>query len=418
MTTGQFHSFAVDAIIIPSDRQRQDLSGIDDLADSISRLGLINPPVISRDGTLVAGERRLTACRQLGWTHIPIQYTDEMDPAQLHLIELEENIKRKDLTWQEEAKAIEAYHTLSKSIHGKEWREKDTGRSIGLKQNTISQYLSVAENLEDEKVATAPKLSVAAGYVTRKRERESASVALDIKRSLGIEEDEPSETPPLINTSFSEWIEQQDGKSSFNFIHCDFPYGINFDKQQGQNSANRDRYEDSFETYEALITDLDTAVKRGIVGESAHLMFWFSMSHFEYTKEKLEGQGWHVNQFPLIWGKSDNSGILPDPARGPRRNYETAFLCSRGDRKICSAVSNVWWGARRAFPTHASEKPLPMLQHFFRMFVDEHTIMLDPTCGGGSAVKAASKAEAKFAMGLEVDKETYAAALQGWEEMG
>jgi hypothetical protein len=47
-------------------------------------------------------------------------------------------------------------------------------------------------------------------------------------------------------------------------------------------------------------------------------------------------------------------------------------------------------------------RPQPMLRHFFEMFVDEHTIMLDPTCGSGTALRAAEALKAKYVLGVEI----------------
>jgi tRNA G10 N-methylase Trm11 len=46
-----------------------------------------------------------------------------------------------------------------------------------------------------------------------------------------------------------------------------------------------------------------------------------------------------------------------------------------------------------------------MLRHFFQMFVDENTSLLDPTAGSGSALRAAESLGAKRVLGLEVDQE-------------
>ena len=63
MTSGTFHIVALDSIVVKRDeRQRRELSDIDVLADSIRRLGLIHPIVVTRgELELVAGERRLAA---------------------------------------------------------------------------------------------------------------------------------------------------------------------------------------------------------------------------------------------------------------------------------------------------------------------------------------------------------------------
>jgi predicted RNA methylase len=46
-----------------------------------------------------------------------------------------------------------------------------------------------------------------------------------------------------------------------------------------------------------------------------------------------------------------------------------------------------------------------MLKHFFRMVVDDMAEVLDPTCGSGSALRAAESMGAGRVMGLERDKE-------------
>src|SRR5262245_9408023 len=143
-------------------------------------------------------------------------------------------------------------------------------------------------------------------------------------------------------------------------------------------------------------------------------MFWFAMRKgskrlYEMTCTRLERMGWDINPLPLIWMKTDGAGIIPDPERGPRQIYETCFLGSRGDRKIVRAVANAY-GAPTVRDQHMSEKPEPMLRHFFGMLVDENTVMLDPTCGSGSALRAAESLGAKYVLGLEIDPEFAARA--------
>jgi ParB family chromosome partitioning protein len=97
MTSGDFHSVFIDQItVLP--RHRKKMGSIEELAQSIASLGvLLQPIVITRDNVLRAGERRLRACKSLGWTHIPCHYIDELDEVKLKRIELEENIKRKGM---------------------------------------------------------------------------------------------------------------------------------------------------------------------------------------------------------------------------------------------------------------------------------------------------------------------------------
>jgi DNA modification methylase len=171
--------------------------------------------------------------------------------------------------------------------------------------------------------------------------------------------------------------------------------------EQGSGSAHG-TYEDTPEIYWSLVDTL-LAHLDNFCEESAHLLFWFSMDYYTETLEKLSTR-FSVNPFPLIWHKSDGSGILPDPNRGPRRTYETALFASRGDRKIVRAVSNsVASPIQRG--RHMSEKPQAVLGHFFRMLVDSHSAVLDPTCGSGSAIRAAVTAGAGRYLGIELNKE-------------
>lgn len=62
------------------------------------------------------------------------------------------------------------------------------------------------------------------------------------------------------------------------------------------------------------------------------------------------------------------------------------------------------YSAPTARDEHPSAKNEAMLSHFMEMLVDEHTVMLDPTCGGGSALRAADALGAKMVFGIEKDE--------------
>jgi DNA modification methylase len=89
----------------------------------------------------------------------------------------------------------------------------------------------------------------------------------------------------------------------------------------------------------------------------------------------------------------------------PRRVYETALFCRRGDRKVVKPVSNAVSLPTDSMTDHMSVKPVPVLTHFFRMVVDEHSTVLDPTCGSGTALIAAKACGAKHLLGIEVNRE-------------
>jgi DNA modification methylase len=67
---------------------------------------------------------------------------------------------------------------------------------------------------------------------------------------------------------------------------------------------------------------------------------------------------------------------------------------------------------------HMSQKNTDMLKHFFRMVVDENTVMFDPTCGSASALYAAEALRAKSILGFEKDPEIFEASIRQWRSKG
>jgi len=405
MTSGQFHLVPLGDIHVKRDeRQRRELSDIDVLADSINRLGLIHPIVVTRDFELVAGERRYTACTRLGWTAIPVQYVDELDPLKLEAIELEENIKRQDISWQDQVNAVSRWHSLRLRADPT-WSQADTAEAIGFTKQHINRLILVAEEMDDNKmVADAPKLSTALGIAQRARERRDEANISRLHEHFGGERPEV-EPESILTTDFTDWA-LGDSPWRFNLIHCDFPYGIGADDFNQGGARAHGGYEDTPEAWQKLMMALEITTKT-MTAPSCHLMFWFAMRKaderlYEWTCRQLENIGWDINPQPLIWMKSDGAGILPDPERGPRQIYETCLFGSRGDRKIVRAVANAY-AAPTVRERHMSEKPEPMLRHFFGMLVDENTVMLDPTCGSGSSLRAAESLGAKHVLGLEIN---------------
>jgi hypothetical protein len=71
------------ASIIVGKRHRLDLGNIDALARSIAEVGLLHPIPIRPDCILIAGVRRLAACKTLGWQDIPVHVV-ELDKISWH----------------------------------------------------------------------------------------------------------------------------------------------------------------------------------------------------------------------------------------------------------------------------------------------------------------------------------------------
>ena len=99
------------------ERLRQDNGDIEGLAQSISVNGLLHPIVIDANYNLVAGGRRLLAVKSLNCTHIDVKMLGELTPQELRILELEENIRRKDLTEIEKSRDLNEIIESKKEIN-------------------------------------------------------------------------------------------------------------------------------------------------------------------------------------------------------------------------------------------------------------------------------------------------------------
>src|SRR4051812_45248477 len=79
--------------IVVGKRHRRELGDVAPLASSIGDVGLLHPIVVRPDGKLIAGERRLAAAKQLGWSEIPVTVVNLEDVVRG---EFHENTSRKD----------------------------------------------------------------------------------------------------------------------------------------------------------------------------------------------------------------------------------------------------------------------------------------------------------------------------------
>lgn len=94
------------------ERVRKDYGDIEELANSISRYGQIQPIVLDEQNVLIAGGRRLAAHIHLGIEEIEFIFRNDVSESLRKELELEENLRRKDLTWVEEVRAVKALYDL------------------------------------------------------------------------------------------------------------------------------------------------------------------------------------------------------------------------------------------------------------------------------------------------------------------
>jgi len=132
------------ALIDETDNPRNSFSGIDELAESIRSVGLLEPIVVRKLGLryeLIAGARRLRAIKNLKSKTIlaRILIAEDLDPEKFPEARLVENIQREDLSDYEVSQA------LSTLKNGTGATNRELGEKLGKSEDWIKRMLRHAE---------------------------------------------------------------------------------------------------------------------------------------------------------------------------------------------------------------------------------------------------------------------------------
>lgn len=90
-------------------RKKFDEAALKDLAESIKAEGLVQPMVVRPNGKgyyLVAGERRLKACKLAGLKEAPVIVRPDLKDQDVQVLQMVENLQREDLSLPEQCDAI------------------------------------------------------------------------------------------------------------------------------------------------------------------------------------------------------------------------------------------------------------------------------------------------------------------------
>jgi len=411
-------------------RFRKDFGDIKALAESIKTVGLIHPIVVDKiDGNkfrLLAGERRLRASILAGWSEIDVTLKDSLDDLQAKEIELEENVKRKDIDWEEQCEALRQIHELKQKIYGKATRTKkgwgieDTAKLVGASIGVVSQDINLAKNLKDhpELKKKVKRLNKSSARKLVEQELEAVGIRRLMKKQ-GI----------IIDFNFENLPCEVGLKTRIpdNSIHClitDPPFAL--DKISNvSNGASRSKKADSGlhynltstnvgneatmqKTYETIIPEL----KRVMV-DGAHFYIFFGFGWYFRLVTMLRENGFVVDDQPIIWDKMRTS--IPSRGCHYMSRYEGILFGYRPPQKriLLKPTPNIL-----QIPTinpqtkiHPLQKPFDLLKILIENSTSPGEMVLDCFAGSGSTLLAAKKLQ-RSSRGFEIDEGNYLRALK------
>lgn len=446
----------ISSIIISPNRQRQnfDLSSLNELGESIKKGGLQNPIVLRVDEGddpedltdpiyyLVSGERRLRAISDiyaLGGTirhdnqdvpvgEIPFTELGDLSELAREEAEFDENTKRANLTWQEEAAAVQRLAAARAKAGGitsplqpdivrevartaiPAAKELPTGQ-LGVHQENTRRQIIVAAHLHDPEVKGAKDANEAFKILRRKEDAQKrVLLAAEVGKTYS------AETAHSVHHGDSlAWMAAAPA-GVFDVICTDPIYGINADEfgDSGGKAAGAHFYKDDYETWRKHIEVLAREGAR-ICKADAHLYAFCDITRFAEFKEVLEEEGWECFRTPLIWHKP-NGSRTPWVDFGPQRKYELVLYAKRGRKPVTRIYPDLVSYAADENLGHQAQKPVALFTDLLRRSVAPGDSVLDPFCGSGPIFPAAQELKVK-ATGIEMDAAAYGICLKRLDQL-
>lgn len=247
--------------ILERQRKELDKTKLQELAESIKANGLLHPIVVRRPfdeevGGLAEGQRyilsvggrRLAAHLILGREFIEANLKEDLDPISAQVVELEENIKRHDLSWQEQIEARKKIHSL-RVAQNPEQSVSDTATELGLTPQQLYRDISLADT-----VKANPELKAATtkGSAVRLAEHKQhvAERARVVSKAMG------SDLSSKLHTADGRAFIRSIPSASVDLVFSDLPYGIDYFEGAKSGENMKGQYDDSADSAKDFIADV------------------------------------------------------------------------------------------------------------------------------------------------------------------
>ena len=417
-------------INITEDRQRKDLGDLSDLKSSIARLGILQPLLVTPEFQLICGERRLRCALSLGLDSVPVYIKGTVTPDDAEEMELEENVRRKSLSWQEQVCAIARLHKMRQhkaALSSTEWGLEHTGELVGLSTAAVCYSTKLAEAIVagDKDIIACTGVRDAYTLLVERRlteARKTQAQRLSLLPTKIVVMPEPTSpqptappadltaiaTPVVVPTAGlsvklynTPWNKFAMGEYQFDHIYTDPPYAIDMDNlQQDGIGMNVDLVRDTHDVEEnmQLLHDFfgwacRRLARRGFMVVWCDYMMWRELYNAADSSAAVAQRKLHIQRWPYIWVKENQACQNGMPYSNFTKTHECAIVIHGEDATLTSAgIKAHWKGANdKSFhkATNPFWKPILMHQDILEAVSQPGQIILDPFAGSGSIPYAA-----------------------------
>ena len=408
------------AVVIPSERQRQELGDIDELAKSILTVGQIQPILVEEtpDGQLIliAGERRLRACQQLGRQvfYVTQKASQGMlllsDTYSRKAIELAENIIRKPLTPLEQAKAIAELDKLMRDKLGSarpgpgirdpnegRWTAQDTADLIGASAaSTVTratQIAKIADAVPDDlKDAPLAQIELEMLRKIRNAARDELLRRHEKKPQSTVQQTKPSIDSLVVVSDCIEFMKKMQSET-ISLIITDPPFEMTLKRGM----SGRPDTPTNYDTQSDALYDAFPQMCR-VLKTNGWMLIFCTCQQWTWIYDHAERYGMSCFNFPIVWVKTDAAGnpvasFNPSPQSWPANAVEFVAMLKKGSPMVMQHRHNVIMLPRTdsRLRDHPVEKPVELIKYLLEWVYDPAIpgIIFDPFCGSGTTLEAA-----------------------------
>lgn len=397
--------------IIVEDRYRENLGDIAELAESIKAKGVIQPVTLDSNMKLQAGGRRYEASRLAGLLTIPAiirEFEDEIDSLEIELIE---NIHRKDFDWSEQCKLVKKINDLYMEKTKGNWSGRKTADLLDRGIGTISRNLQLANAMEVLPELAEQKTADDALKMLKKLEENVLVDELRARQQQRMGGEDHADNQVVggqLDRGLKTMLKMADSNymigdvfrglaglktgGNIQIIECDPPYGIDLNEQKGSKdsvTSNVHTYEEvDRDSYPAFLSKLTSELFR-VAGKDCWLVFWYGPTWHSQVLEALRSAGWHVDEIPAIWTKTQGQTLQPEVYLA--RGYEPFFLCRKGKPVMVERGRlNVFHfpGVAGKSKYHPTQRPTDLIKEVFNTLGAGRQHVLVPFLGSGATLLA------------------------------
>jgi DNA modification methylase len=334
---------------------------------------------------------------------------EELSADEAEEAELDENIKRVDLTWQERAAAVARLAALRTRQNVTVGAPPATVASIAAELErqpaSVREDLLIARHLSNPEVAKAKTAGDALKNLKKVEQRAKMVLRAEAVQSSAI---------PLHATHkliLGEALEQLSRlpDASAQVVLSDPPYGMGADTfgDLGTVAPSDHRYDDSLEAWTALVARLAPELFR-VCSDGAAVYLFCDLDRFRDLRFILDGAGFKVHRTPILWIKP-NGQRVPWPKSGPRRAYECCLFAMKGEHLVNKLENDYVIAAPDENLGHSAQKPVELMRNLLRRSAKPGDVVLDPFMGTGSVLPAAHELLCTY-MGIELEAASFGIA--------